>query len=114
MSSKLAIINQASVAAAGGVLEIAKARDEDMADLLHRIAMDLGKQVVDHIEHAYPQACDAVAWDSARTSIRNSTYNSFMEAVRASSKGELEAMLDRHDGHRKMMRKIRKAAGQRY
>lgn len=107
-------VNQGLVVAAGGEQEIAKAKQEDMADLLHRIAMDLGKQVVDHIEHAYPAVCGAVAWDSARTSIRNSTYNSFMEAVKASGKGELETMLERHDGHRRLMRKLRKDAGQKY
>lgn len=99
---------------AGGEQEIIKARREDFEALMHRIAMDVGKQVVDHIEHAYPAICDAVAWDSARMSIRNSIYNSIMEAVRASGKGELEAMLDRHDGHRRLMRRLRKAAGQKY
>lgn len=112
--NKLATINQALVTAAGGEGEIDKARREDFEALMHRIAMDVGKQVVDHIEHAYPAICDAVAWDSARMSVRNSTYNSIMEAVRASGKGELEAMLERHDGHRRLMRKLRKAAGQRY
>lgn len=66
------------------------------------------------IEKVARALCDAVAWDSARVSVRNSTYNSIMEAVRASGKGELEAMLDRHDGHRRLMRKLRRAAGKRY
>ncbi len=111
--NKLATINQTLVTVAGeATLEIA--RLEDFETLMHRIAMDVGKQVVDHIEHAYPAICDAVAWDSARMSVRNSTYNSIMEAVRASGKGELEAMLERHDGHRRLMRKLRKAAGQKY
>lgn len=109
-----AIVNQALVTAAGGETAIEKAKQEDFKDLMHRIAMDTGKQVVDHIEHAYPAICDSVAWDSARVSIRNTTYNSIMEAVKASAKGELEQMLKRHDEHRRLMRKLRKAAGQRY
>lgn len=82
--------------------------------LVRQIAMDVGKQVVDHIEHAYPAICDAVAWKSARISIRNCTYNAVMVAVEAANKGEVGQMLDRHDDHRRTMRKLRKAAGQRY
>lgn len=111
---KLAVINRGLVDAAGGEVAIEKARQDDFEELMHRIAMDVGKQVVDHIEHAYPAICEAVAWDSARMSVRNSTYNSIMEAVRASGKGELEPMLKRHDEHRRLMRRLRKAAGQRY
>lgn len=83
-------------------------------DIIRQIAMDVGKQVVDHIEHAYARMCDAVAWDSARMSIRNCTHNAIMEAVKAANKGEIEAMLERHDQHRREMRKLRKAAGQKY
>lgn len=82
--------------------------------IVRQIAMDVGKQVVDHIEHAYPKMCEAVAWKSARTSIRNSTYNAIMAAVDAANNGEVEPMLDRHDQHRRTMRGLRKAAGQRY
>lgn len=82
--------------------------------IVRQIAMDVGKQVVDHIEHAYPRMCDAVAWHSARTSIRNTTYNAVMEAVNSANKGEIEPMLGRHDQHRRTMRKLRKAARQQF
>lgn len=82
--------------------------------VVRQIAMDVGKQVVDHIEHAYPAICDAVAWKSARLSIRNATHNAIMTAVDAANKGEVEPMLERHDEHRRTMRKLRKAAGQRF
>jgi DNA-binding FadR family transcriptional regulator len=82
--------------------------------IVRQIAMDVGKQVVDHIEHAYPKICDAVAWNSARTSIRNCTHNAIMEAVEAANEGQIEQMIERHDEHRRTMRKLRKAAGQRY
>ena len=79
--------------------------------LVRQIAMDVGKQVVAHIEYAYPDACRAVAWKSARPSIRNCTHNAIMEAVKAANHGEVEPMLERHDGHRRTMRKYSKAAG---
>lgn len=82
--------------------------------LVRQIAMDVGKQVVDHIEHAYPAMCDVVAWKSARLSIRNCTHNAIMEAVKAANRGEVEPMLERHDDHRRTMRGLRKAAGQRF
>lgn len=82
--------------------------------IVRQIAMDVGKQVVDHIEHAYPAMCDAVAWKSARLSIRNCTHNAIMEAVKAANHGEVEPMLERHDVHRRAMRGLRKAAGQRF
>lgn len=82
--------------------------------IVRQIAMDVGKQVVDHIEHAYPAMCDAVAWNSARTSIRNCTHNAIMEAVKAANQGQIEPMLERHDEHRRAMRALRKAAGQRF
>ena len=82
--------------------------------LVRQIAMDVGKQVVDHIEHAYPALCEAVAWKSARLSIRNCTHNAIMEAVKAANHGEVEPMLDRHDDHRRTMRALRKAAGNRF
>jgi hypothetical protein len=82
--------------------------------IVRQIAMDVGKQVVDHIEHAYPGMCGVVAWNSARTSIRNCAHNAIMEAVKAANDGAIEPMLERHDEHRRTMRRLRKAAGQRF
>lgn len=90
------------------------ARIEFTDALVRQIAMDAGKQVVDHIEHAYPAMCGAVAWKSARLSIRNCTHNAIMEAVEAANRGEIEQMLVRHDEHRRTMRKLRRANGGRY
>lgn len=82
--------------------------------IVRQIAMDVGKQVVDHIEHAYPDMCDVVAWKSARLSIRNFTHNAIMEAVKAANEGAIEPMLSRHDTHRREMRVLRKANGRRF
>lgn len=76
--------------------------------------MDVGKQVVEHIESMYPGCCDAVAWNSARLSIRNCTHNAIMEAVRAADRGEIESMIERHDKLRRDLRKLRKAGGAKY
>jgi hypothetical protein len=78
--------------------------------IVRQIAMDVGKQVVAHIEHAYPEMFRAVAAESAKLSIRNATHNAIMEAVGAANRGEVETMLSRHDEHRRTMRKLRKAA----
>jgi len=85
------------------------ARVEFTEELVRQIAMDVGKQVVEHIEHAYPAMCEAVAWNSARLSIRNCTHNAVMEAVKAANEGAIEQMLFRHDAHRRAMRGFRKA-----
>lgn len=78
--------------------------------LVRQIAMDVGKQVVDHIEGMYPQMLANVSKASASLSIRNTAYNAIMEAVKAANNGEVELMLARHDAHRRTMRKLRKSA----
>ncbi len=71
--------------------------------------MDVGKQIVDHIEGMYPRMFDHVSQESASLSIRNTAYNAIMEAVKAANNGEVELMLARHDKHRRDLRKLRKA-----
>ena len=87
------------------------ALDDDTEALLRRIAFDVGKQLVEQIEHAHPELVQAArSWDSTRLSLRNAVHNSFMEAVKAAKIGEIEQMLARHDKHRRTMRKLRKAS----
>ncbi|MBR1230184.1 hypothetical protein JQ600_35405 [Bradyrhizobium sp. AUGA SZCCT0176] len=78
--------------------------------LVRQIAMDVGKQVVDHIEGQYPRMFEHVSQASASLSIRNTAYNAIMEAVKAANNGEVEQMLKRHDEHRRTLRKLRKVA----
>jgi hypothetical protein len=78
-------------------------------DVIRRIAMDVGKQVVEHIENMYPVMTDVVAWKSARRSIRNCVHNAIMAAVNAADEGRHEESLKANDKHRRFMRKIRKA-----
>lgn len=74
-------------------------------EIIHKIAMDVGKQVVFHIEHVYPKMFEAVAAKSAARSIRNCTHNAIMEAVKAADEGRIEAMLKRHEDQRRHLRK---------
>lgn len=80
-------------------------------DLIHRIAMDIGKQVVEHIEHAYPAMFEAVS-ENAKLSVRNATYNAIIAAGDAFSEGLSEQRMAAHAKHRKTMRKLRKAANE--
>jgi hypothetical protein len=72
--------------------------------------MDVGKQVVEHIEFMYPDmVAGAKSWKSARLSIRNCTHNAIIAAVEAADKGQHEQRLKRNDEHRRDMQKLRKA-----
>lgn len=77
-------------------------------ELVREIAMDVGKELVEYIGWMYPKMFDAVA-KSAALSIRNHTYNSIMEAVKAANEGRARQMLDMHDRHRRKMRQIRRS-----
>lgn len=76
-------------------------------DLIKQIAMDIGKQVVAHIEQAYPAMFEAVS-ENAKLSVRNATYNAIMAAGEAFSQGLSERRLAENDKHRRTMRKLRK------
>lgn len=78
-------------------------------EAIRRIAMDVGKDVVEHIEHAYPEMTKAVAWKSARLSIRNATHNAIMAAVNAADEGKHDEAIARNETHRRKMRRLRKA-----
>lgn len=75
--------------------------------LVRQIAMDVGKQVVAHIEWAYPDMFKVVA-KTAKLSIRNATYNAVMAAVEAADKGRAEQAIEENSKHRRTMRKITK------
>ena len=77
-------------------------------DLIKKIAMEVGKEVVDHIETMYPAALDAVA-KTARLSIRNTVYNSIMAAVKAADEGRIEDYIRSQERLRRKLRQIRKA-----
>ena len=78
-------------------------------ELVRRIAMDVGKQVVHHIETMYPQMTEVVAWKSARLSIRNHTHNAIMAAVNAADIGRAEQAIVANEKHRKFVSRMKKA-----
>ena len=81
-------------------------------EVIRRIAMDVGKQVVEHIEWVHQDMVKASgSWKSARLSIRNATYNAIMAAVKAADAGRHEQAMENNDQHRRTMRKLRKSAG---
>jgi hypothetical protein len=90
----------------------APAVEKPADDLIKRIAMDIGKQVVAYIEHAYPAMFEAVASDSAKLSVRNATYNAIIAAGEAFGEGLSEQRLAEHAKQRRVLRKLRKAAAE--
>lgn len=79
-------------------------------DAIRKIAMDVGKDLVEYIEYMYPEMVAACrSWKSAKVSLRNHVHNDIMAAVQAAEEGRDQEMLDRHDKHRRTMRKLRKA-----
>lgn len=78
-------------------------------EAIRKIAMEVGKQVVEHIERMYPEACNAVAWKSARLSIRNCTHNAIIAAVNAADRGQDGKFISDNEQHRRTLKRISKA-----
>ena len=62
-------------------------------DLVKEIAMDIGKEVVAHIEVMYPQAISATP-STFKLSVRNSIYNEIMAALEVNEEGAIIARLE--------------------
>lgn len=78
-------------------------------DAVRKIAMDVGKQVVAHIENSHSEMFSTVASvKSTKLSIRNATYNAIMAAVNAADEGRDEQQIASNEAHRRKMRRIRK------
>jgi hypothetical protein len=81
-------------------------------EIIRRIAMDVGKQVVEHIEWAHSDMVKAArSWKSSRLSIRNCVHNSIMSAVQAADEGRYEEWIANNDEHRRKMRAARRVIG---
>lgn len=74
-------------------------------ELIREIAMDIGKEVVAHIEMMYPAMFDAVA-GTAKLSIRNCVHNEIMAALEVN---EASAIRDRLEARKVFRRKMLKA-----
>ena len=80
-------------------------------DLISDIAMDIGKEVVHHIEGMYPLAIKAAA-STFRQSVRNCIYNEIMATIEINDHGEFVERLERRKKIRRHMNKHRKLARQ--
>jgi len=81
-------------------------------DIIRRIAMDVGKQVVEHLERVHGDMVRAApSWKSSRLSIRNCVHNNIMAAVRAADEGRYEEWIAENDEHRRKMRAARRKMG---
>lgn len=79
-------------------------------EAIRKIAMEVGKQVVDHIERMHPDmVAGAKSWKSSRLSIRNCAHNSIIAAVNAADRGQDQQFIADNEEHRKVLRRIRKA-----
>jgi hypothetical protein len=68
--------------------------------LIRQIAMDIGKEVVHHIEIMYPAAISACP-STFKISVRNCVHNEIMAAIRVNDEGQIIARLDRRKKHRR-------------
>lgn len=73
--------------------------------LIRQIAMDIGKEVVSHIEIQYPRAIAATP-STFKLSVRNCVYNQIMAAIQVNDEGQIVERLER----RKKFRREQKAA----
>ena len=61
-------------------------------ELVKEIAMDIGKEVVAHIELMYPRAIEATP-GTFKLSVRNTVYNQIMAAIDVNDAGQIAARL---------------------
>ena len=77
---------------------------------IRKIAMEVGKQVVDHIERMHPEMVKAApSWKSSRLSIRNCTHNAIIAAVNAADRGQDERFVKDNEEHRRKLKRLRRA-----
>jgi hypothetical protein len=78
-------------------------------EIVRKIAMDVGKEVVAHIEHAHPEMFKAVRSEkNTKLSIRNATHNAIMAAVNAADEGRDLQWIEGSEAHRRKMRRLQK------
>lgn len=77
-------------------------RDQTAA-LVREIAMDIGKAIVHHIDTMYPDAAAACP-STFRLSVRNSTYNEIMAAIKVNDEGQIIARLAKRKQQRRRSR----------
>ena len=72
---------------------------------MRAIAMDIGKEVVHHIETMYPNAA-AMLPGSGKLSVRNTVYNEIIAAIQVTDEGLIIARLQDRKTFRRKMKKM--------
>lgn len=85
-----------------GQLPITIETSKQAHDLFSKIAMDIGKEVVHHIEIMYPAAIKATP-STFKLSVRNCVHNEIMAAIQFNGEGQI---LTRMETRKKFRRKI--------
>jgi hypothetical protein len=75
--------------------------------LVSKIAMDIGKEVVHRCETMYPKAFE-VTPKTFRLHIRNCVHNEIMAAIQVNEEGEIIARMDARKKHRRKINAIYK------
>lgn len=87
------------------VLPHGPADNFDPKELIRQIAMDIGKDVVHHIEIMYPAAIAACP-STFKVSVCNHVYNDIMAAIQVNDTGQIEARLKDRKEHRRKIKAI--------
>lgn len=86
--------------------DVVKAGDPTRA-LIKAIAMDIGKEVVHHIEMMYPKAIEATS-STFKLSVRNCVHNEIVAAIEVTDEGEIIARLRERKGQRRKIKALSK------
>ncbi len=78
--------------------------DDPARALVKGIALDIGKEVVAHVETMYPQAISATS-SSFKLSLRNTVYNEIIAALEITDEKEILARLERRKKERRQLKK---------
>lgn len=81
----------------------------DPKELFKEVAMDIGKQVVHHIETMYPAAIEATS-STFKLSVRNCVYNEIMLAMNTKNWVDFIERMDYRKGFRRWQKAVLKSA----
>ena len=74
--------------------------------LIKEIVLDIGKEIVSHIELQYPAMFESVG-SSAKLSIRNFIYNEVMGSIQVNDEEKIRARLERRKKLRRKLKRMR-------
>ena len=90
-------------AVSGTELDVPRQSADDTKELVRAIAMDIGKEVVHHIETMMPHAALS---PSNKLSIRNTVHNEIMDAISVTDEGRIVARLKERKAFRRKIKRM--------